>query len=216
MKEVEALSVEQKRFPANVDMNILTFLNNKKINSELYAYLQSLSEYDVINKQYNIYKTYVLKKWLPIQSKMCQMLGIKSPKTLKTHLNYLIEQGYIIEEEDRYILPEMENIYFLIPLHTLRYINDNCKEHIIKIYIYLGQRYKYALNNGSQYEFTLEEIGEHSGIKVKNNSRGYEIINNALTFLQNSELIDYVSFFDGQMQKKKLTKFSFEYKNQNR
>lgn len=75
---------------------------------------------------------------MPIQSKMCQMLGIKSPKTLKTHLNYLIEQGYIIEEEDRYILPEMESIYFLIPLLTLRYINDNCKEHIIKIYIYLG------------------------------------------------------------------------------
>ena len=124
MKEVKVLSIEQKRFPANVDMNILTFLNNKKINGELYAYLQSLSEYDVINKQYNIYKTYVLKKWLPIQSKMCQMLGIKSPKTLKTHLNYLIEQGYIIEEEDRYILPEMENIYFLIPLHTLRYINS--------------------------------------------------------------------------------------------
>ena len=66
MKEVEALSIEQKRFPANVDMNILTFLNNKKINGELYAYLQSLSEYDVISKQHNIYKTYVLKKWLPI------------------------------------------------------------------------------------------------------------------------------------------------------
>jgi hypothetical protein len=57
----------------------------------------------------------------------------------------------------------------------------------------------------------LEEIGEHTGIKVKNNSRGYEIINNALTLLYNSGMIDYISYFDGQMQKKKLTKFSFEY-----
>jgi hypothetical protein len=45
----------------------------------------------------------------------------------------------------------------------------------------------------------LEEIGEHTGIKVKNNSRGYEIINNALTLLYNSGMIDYVSYFDGQM-----------------
>jgi predicted transcriptional regulator len=46
-------------------------------------------------------------------------LGIKSPKTLRTHLNYLIEKGYVIEEENSYRLPEMEDIYFLIPLKTL-------------------------------------------------------------------------------------------------
>lgn len=142
---------------------------------------------------------------------MCETLGIKSPKTLRNHLNYLIEQGYVQDRQDKYILPEMENIYFLIPLKTLKYLNDNCKEHVIKIYVYLGQRYKWALDKGIAYEFTLEELGNHIGIKVKNNSRGYEIINNALELLNNSGLIDYVSFFDGQMQKKKLTKFSYEY-----
>lgn len=91
----------------------------------------------------------------------------------------------------------MENIYFLIPLKTLKYLNDNCKEHVIKIYVYLGQRYKWALEKGIMYEFTLEELGNHIGIKVKNNSRGYEVINNALELLSNSGLIDYVSFFDG-------------------
>lgn len=142
---------------------------------------------------------------------MCETLGIKSPKTLRNHLNYLIESGYVQDRQDKYILPEMENIYFLIPLKTLKYLNDNCKEHVIKIYVYLGQRYKWALDKGIAYEFTLEELGNHIGIKVKNNSRGYEIINNALELLSNSGLIDYVSFFDGQMQKKKLTKFSYEY-----
>jgi hypothetical protein len=53
------------------------------------------------------------------------------------------------------------------------------------------------LDKGIAYEFTLEELGNHIGIKVKNNSRGYEIINNALELLSNSGLIDYVSFFDG-------------------
>ena len=147
---------------------------------------------------------------MPKQQEICNHLGIKSPKTLRAHLTYLIDQGYVIEKEDRYLLPQMENIYFLIPLKTLTYLNDNCREHIIKIYVYLGQRYKYSLDKGIPYEFTLEEIGEHIGIKVKNNSRAYEMLNNALNLLVNSGLIDYLTFFDGRMQKKKLVKFSYD------
>lgn len=163
-----------------------------------------------------MYQTYVLKKNMPTQNKLCSILGIKSPKTLRNHLNYLIDNGYVIDQEDRYVLPHMEDIYFLIPLSTLQYLNDNCREHVIKIYIYLGQKYKYALNGGVLYDFTLEELGEHIGIKVKNNSRAYAIINNALKLLENSGLIEYVEYFDGQTQKKKLTKFSFEFLDKNK
>lgn len=204
------MSEDKKRFPADTTMDTLTFLNDKKINGELYAYLQSISNFEVIDRIKNKFITYVVKKNLPSQSKICEILGIKSPKTLRTHLNYLIESKYIEDAGDKYILPEMENIYFLIPLKTLQYLKDNCKEHIIKIYVYLGLRYKQAVYNSSHYEFTLEEIGRQIGVKVKNNSRGYEVINNALSLLENSGLIEYVSFFDGQMQKKKLMKFSFE------
>ena len=211
MKGGDSVAIDQKRFPANTALNELTFLNDKKINGELYALLQGLSNYEVIDKEANKFLTFVWKNNIPKQTAMCETLGIKSPKTLRTHLNYLIEQGYVQDCQDKYVLPEMENIYFLIPLKTLKYLNDNCKEHVIKIYVYLGQRYKWALEKGTMYEFTLEELGNHIGIKVKNNSRGYEIINNALELLSNSGLIDYVSFFDGQMQKKKLTKFSYEY-----
>lgn len=96
-----------------------------------------------------------------------------------------------------YLLPEIENIYFLIPLPTLQYLKDNCRDHVVKIYVYLGQRYKYALEQGKMYEFNLEELGNHIGLKVKNNSRGYAIINNALDLLYNSGLIDYCEYFDG-------------------
>ena len=205
------MKIDQKRFPADTSLKYQTFLNDKKVNGELYAYLQSLSEYEVIDKQENKYFVFIQKKNMPKQNIMCEILGIKSPKTLRTHLNYLIEQGYVQDAENKYVLPELEDIYFLIPLKTIQYLKDNCKEHVFKIYIYLGQRYKWALSNGTLYEFTLEELGNHIGLKIKNNSRGYEIINNALELLCNSGLVDYVSFFDGQMQKKKLTKFSFEY-----
>ena len=56
---------ERKRIPADTTLESLTFLNDKKINGELYAYLQELSEYVVINKEENKFLTYVLKKNMP-------------------------------------------------------------------------------------------------------------------------------------------------------
>ena len=218
MKEGELILIEQKRFPADTSLDFTTFLNDKKVNGELYALLQGCSEYTVIDKTLNLYQTFVPKSKMPTQAFMCNKLGIKSPKTLREHLKYLIDQGYIIPggtgEDDKnisYYLPEMENIYFLIPTETLQYLNNNCREHVFKIYIYLGQRYKMALNMGKQYEFTLEELGTHIGIGIKNHAKQYNMVNNALELLFNSGLIEYVSFFDGTMQKKKLVKFSFEY-----
>ena len=176
--------------------------------------MQSLSY--PVKQDDGTYLTVVSKDDIPKQSAMCEKLGIKSPKTLRAHLNYLIEREYIQKMDNGdYLLPEMENIYFLIPLPTLQYLKNNCREHVIKIYVYLGQRYKYALEQGKMYEFNLEELGSHIGLKVKNNSRGYAIINNALDLLYNSGLIDYCEYFDGQAQRKKLIKFSFEYSHKN-
>ena len=98
--------IKQKRFPANTTLNELTFLNDKKINGELYALLQGLSEYRVIDKEANKYLTFVQKDEIPKQTVMCEALGIKSPKTLRSHLNYLIEQGYVQDYQDRYVLTE--------------------------------------------------------------------------------------------------------------
>ena len=98
--------------------------------------------------------TEVIKKDMPAQSKICEKIGVKSPKTYRAHLKYLIDAGYVIEEEDKYILPNVEDIYLLLPLNTLHFILDTITESVIKIYIYLGQRYKYK----NDYVFTQEEI----------------------------------------------------------
>ena len=201
-----------KRFPANTSMKETTFLNNKKVNGELYAYFQSISEVEKVGE--NEYVTFVQKKNLPTQTIICEKLGIGTPKTYRNHLKYLIENEFIIDnvEKGRYELPPQEDIYFLIPLKTLQFLRDTVKESVIKAYIYLGQRFKYALTQGRQYEFTCIELGEHIGIKVANNARGYETINNILNALANNELIEYCSYFDGKTMKKKLTNFSFEFK----
>ena len=149
---------------------------------------------------------------------MCEKLKIKSPKTLRAHLKSLKDQGYVVEKENGdYYLPVKENIYLDIPLATLEYLQDNCREHIIKIYIYLVQKYKYKedqnkrLKQQENYIFTLNEIAEHIGIYIKNNQRAYDIINHALELLYNSKLIDYETIYINKVPKKKLLNVSLVY-----
>lgn len=191
----------QKRFPADTTISEeTTFLRDKNIDAELYAYLQSISV--PCDGQTVVYKTDI-----PSQSKLVGKNGIlsyKSPKTYRSHLKYLIETGYVVEEDDRYVLPNIEDIYLLLPLDTLRFIVDTITESVIKVYIYLGQRYKYKQN----YVFTQEEIGQHLGVSLDGNLVARNKIKNALISLQNNGLIEYETFFDGKSPRHRLLNWS--------
>lgn len=50
-------------------------------------------------------------------------------------------------------------------------------------------------------------------MKLGNNQRNYDIINNALICLYNNGLIDYVEYFENNKPRKRLTHFSLEYKH---
>lgn len=101
---------------------------------------------------------------------------------------YLIEAGYVIEEESRYVLPRVEDFYLLLPLSTICFLKDVFREQVVKAYIYLGQRWR---NNGnSNFEFTFEDLASHIGIKLAGNARGYEQIRNMLYVLSKSGLIE--------------------------
>lgn len=194
----------EKRFPADTTLEAVTFLNDKSIDGELYAIFQSLSI--PIEVSENSYETLVPKRSLPTQKKICEMLHIKSVKTYRSHLNYLIDKGYIQQKDDGdYVLPNCEDIYLKIPLETVEYLTLNCREHVVKIYIYLMQRWKYAKLQGKFYKFTLKEIGEHVGLKIGNHSDGYKIINYALELLANSGLIEYEDTYEGKVPYKMLT-----------
>ena len=152
---------------------------------------------------------------MPTQTAICSIIGIKSPKTYRTHLNYLLEAGYLEEregEKDRYYLPRLEEAYFQFPLPTIQFLLDTATDNVIKVYIYLGQRYKYGQSKGIDFEFSLEDIATHIGLKLNNNQREYTMLNNVLDCLQNNGLITYVSYYDGKIPKKKLTGFSYTHK----
>lgn len=191
--------VVQKRMPANTTMETKTFLNNKKIDGELYAYLQSVSYPE--NGE-----TIVVKKNLPPQTEICKSLGIKSTKTYRSHLQVLFDEGYVMEENGKYILPDKEDMFLFIPLETLRFLKDTMQEHVVKIYIYLVQRCKYKKG----YIFTTEEIAEHIGLR-NNYSRTYELIKNCLICLENNGLIEYVEYYDGQKPVKKILDYSLKH-----
>lgn len=172
----------KKRFPATIAMEKLTFLNDKKIDAELYAYLQSCSK--VENGQ-----TVVRYRDLPpTQKELYESIGIKSPKTYHKHLEYLEETKYIEKLPDGtgWVLPNQEDHFVFIPLETLQLMIDTFKDPVVKIYLYLGQKWK---NKNCKKQFTYIELGEHTGIDVRGNARGYTTIRNILTVLQNNNLI---------------------------
>lgn len=191
----------QKRFPANTVLEEVTFLNDKKVDGELYALYQ---EYSRPVEEDGEYITIVNKKDLPTQTVICAKLGIKSAKTYRSHRDYLVDSGYVIDdaEQGRYILPNKESIFLMIPLRTLQFLNDTIKEQVIKVYIYLGQRWKFK----KDYVFTVKEVGQHIGVKVDNDSRAYTLINNALLCLESIGLIKVENI----VPKKKLVNFTFE------
>ena len=199
----------QKRFPADVtlDKEVQTFLRDKKIDAELYALLQQYSL--PIEVDNGVYITVVNKDDLPTQAEMLVVLGMKSKTTFRAHLKYLIESEYVLDdmENKRYIIPDKENIFFYLPLDTVQFINDTVKEQVYKIYLYLGQRWKYKPG----YVFTQEEIAEHLGTSLAGNETVRRQIKNSLIALQNHGLIEYEQFYEGKVPKYRLVNWSTHY-----
>lgn len=198
----------QKRFPADVtlDTEVQTFLRDKKIDAELYALLQQYSMPVEIDGGH---MTIVEKSSLPKQDEMLVTLGMKSKTTFRNHLKYLIDSEYVVDDtkNKRYILPDKENIFFYLPLETVQFINDTVKEQVYKIYLYLGQRWKYKPG----YVFTQEEIAEHLGTSLAGNETVRRQIRNALIALQNHGLIGYEQFYEGKVPKYRLINWSTQF-----
>ena len=152
-----------------------------------------------------------MKVDMPSQSKLVGDNGVlpyKSPKTYRAHMAYLIEKGYVVEKPDRYELPNMENIFLMLPQDTSKFLSDVVKEYVVKIYVYLGQRYKYKPG----YLFTYDELGQHIGVSINGSKRTREKIHNALDLLQDVGLLEIEQVYEGQYPKLRLKNWSKNYK----
>lgn len=167
-------------------------LFDNRINNELYAFLRERAI------QAEGYEFIVYKGFLPSQAEICSAIGIGSPKTLRIHLQQIVESGLIKEVEDAYCLLS-EN--FTLPFKTMCYLNDIFQEWGIEIYLYLGQKFIYEQKN----KVPIEELAQKIKLPFKSQDRKYECVENVLTALENAGLIFYR---DGI-----LLNFSFYIKN---
>ena len=198
----------QKSFPAKTNLDkdekgevIPTFLNDSKVNGELYAYLLSISVGE--NKETRAYK----KNMLSMTKITSDILHVKSRQTAYNHFNYLLNNKYIEDKGDYYLINnKKEQIYFQIPQDLIIYFLDTLKEPVIKTYIYLGQRNNYKPN---QYVFTLKEICEHLGL-CYDHARNRDMVKNWLQALIDAGLIEVTSFYEGKIPKMHLTYFTTE------
>lgn len=187
-----------KRFPADTTDEEITFLNDGKIDAELYAYLQSLSYPDPETKE-----TRVDKSRLPGQDYIAEeILKCKSRNTVGNHLRYLKDTGFIIDEGKYYVLPDREKMFFKMPLELLNYFIDVVKQPVLKTYIYLGQRFSYKPHD---YVFTIREIAEHIGMNYNKQSA---IISNYVDVLERLGLIKVARYYEDKTPRMKLINFN--------
>lgn len=192
------MSQIHKRFPADTTDKETTFLNDGKIDAELYAFLQSISYPDPETKE-----TKVDKSKMPTQETIAKdILKCSSRNTVGNHLKYLKDMGFIIDDGKYYILPDREKMYFKMPLELLNYFIDVVKQPVLKTYIYLGQRYSYKPQG---YVFTIHEIADHIGMNYNKQSA---TVSNYVDALERLGLIKVARYYEDKTPRMKLVTFN--------
>lgn len=196
----------EKHFPSDPTIyeDKLTFLTDKKVDARLYAYLIQQS----FGGPKGVQETRVYKSRLPPLGDIGLAVGIKSRATVRDHLNYLIENDYITDKGEYYIMnTDKEGIYLRLGLDTIRFLNNTVRENIWKMYIYLGQRWKWKQN---EFVFSLEDLAKHIGMRLSNNRVRYEALNDGLRLLEISGFIKVQNFRDERgVPRKRLLSFRF-------
>lgn len=176
----------KKRIPVTDE-----FLKQRKINDILYSYLQSIS-------YVNGGITFVYKKqFIENIEDVCILLGGIKRRSVYIQLKNLSQFGFVKEEKiednygrkvDAYIL-SYENKFKEIPIDTLKYLVDTMSTNVIKVYVYLLNKYEWK----HDYNFTKKELLEHIGYK-KHGKNNYATINNLLDILIKCNLIKISKF----------------------
>lgn len=155
-------------------------LANKQFHDLLYLLLQSLSEVDQAKNQ-----RFVPKKRFP-KARLSELCGYKARNTLYTHLRHLVDLGYLTEDTDNYYLTFLPKNFFLIPIDTALFLIQTQTENVIKVYVYLTNRWFYSHNR--PFYTSYRQIADAVGLYADDNSTRTTISNILLT-LHNNFLI---------------------------
>ena len=148
--------------------SVISYTSDNRYNDLLYGVLQQKSYHEVIN---GVSIRYVDKKDI-VFSKLCHFVGLSRQKTSQK-FNNLIEKGLIQEDPNpkmkRYILNELDTtVASLVPLETLRKINNALSQHAISLFVYLMNRY--IANGEKQFVATMSQMKDFIGVATRTTS----------------------------------------------
>lgn len=171
------------------------FLKDKNINDLIYSYLQLNSSFDYNTKQRYIEKEKtksINKMYKDIQDiRAKNNIGFcsynKFSKGFKVIINSLLINESIINNKQVYILNEFTPNK-IIPYETINFLTSVCNDNVIKVYVYLLNKFDYSNNVLKRnYMFTMGELAESIGYSKTNTV----YIKNILQALKDFKLIDY-------------------------
>ena len=161
----------------------------------LYAWLQCNSEREnLVGQRRRIEKKKV--KWVAIERDFTRILSdgteekVMSRKTIAKYFNYLVEKGFVTEEngDDYYYLTVLSAAEAnLIEYNTLSKLMNVLQKNSISIYIYLFNRY--CANGYQPFIATLKQIKDFIGIATSTTSNNI-IVDDTIDILKRLKLLD--------------------------
>lgn len=165
----------------------------------IYGYLQSISKWDGKTSY-----RYVNKSEF-VRSEVKRLLGVGSVNTVSNRLNALIKNGFVKEEDGKYIL-QVDTPYVLVDFKVLKFLLDTSNINVINVYAFL--KWKFYYNSDRDFYFTNKQIVEDV-LGYTYNTRENEKVGNILTSLENNNLIEFeVVHIGGYKSKKYLRNVS--------
>ena len=165
---------------------VKTYTANKKYNDLLYGVLQEMSG---CSDEEGLKIRYVMEKDVSY-SELGIRLGL-TRQTVSTKFKNLISLGLIVKDEERkrYILKRLDQADgSLIPLKTLKVLNNTLSHNSISTFVYLLNRFIAA--GETPYVVTLKQVKEFIGIAASTSSND-DIVTDIFQVLKLVGLIDY-------------------------
>lgn len=165
-----------------------------KTDDIVYGYLQASATFNPKDKVLYINQ----KNMTSIRRELQDIIGCKSASTITNKLNYLMENNLFKfdEKASRYIFPYDPNEkYKIISSELLKELVVVYKPMVLKIFIYLLDKYEWKKEANSQYVFTLTELSAAMGYAASSGRQDANI-RIILEHLRRTGMINYEEFYE--------------------
>ena len=157
--------------------------SNKEYCDFLYGYLQANSMRGEDGRRF------LLKNDCKFTVLVQKMNNVLNRKTMSKYFNFLVDEGLIYEEEDKYFINELDrDSGYLLDFEILNALVELKDRHAIDLYVYLVNLY--FANGKKSFIATMRNMKEYVGLATSTTSNN-EVVKEALDRLQDLGLISY-------------------------